>query len=277
MSVEKERIDILLVELGHFESREKAKAAIMAGLIFAEGERIEKPGIKLPKQSPITVKGALHPYVSRGGLKLEKALRHFEIDLHGSVMIDIGASTGGFSDCALQHGAEFIYAIDVGYNQLDWSIRNSPKVKVMERTNFRYVQPKDLAGPLPNFATIDVSFISLRIILPPLYSLLSTGGKVVALIKPQFEAGKDKVGKSGVIRDPQVHKEVLKTVLTHASLTGFALEGLTFSPITGGEGNIEFLAYWTLRSQDGALDEKSDDFMPAINLVVEEAAKTLQK
>jgi 23S rRNA (cytidine1920-2'-O)/16S rRNA (cytidine1409-2'-O)-methyltransferase len=276
MSVEKERIDILLVELGHFESREKAKAAIMAGLIFAEGERIEKPGIKLPRQSPITVKGALHPYVSRGGLKLEKALRHFEIDLHGSVMIDIGASTGGFSDCALQHGAEFIYAIDVGYNQLDWSIRNSPKVKVMERTNFRYVHPKDLAGPLPNFATIDVSFISLRIILPPLYSLLSTGGKVVALIKPQFEAGKDKVGKSGVIRDPQVHKEVLKTVLTHASLTGFALEGLTFSPITGGEGNIEFLAYWTLRSQDGAL-EKSDDFMPAINLVVEEAAKTLQK
>lgn len=277
MSVEKERIDVLLVEQDYFESREKAKAAIMAGLIFADGERIEKPGTKISKLSPLSVKGALHPYVSRGGLKLEKALKHFEIDVHDVVMIDIGASTGGFSDCALQNGAQFIYAIDVGYNQLDWSIRSSPKVKVMERTNFRYVQPKDLVGPQPDFATIDVSFISLRIILPPLKDLLIIGGKVVALIKPQFEAGKDKVGKSGVIKDPLVHKDVLMRVLSFASDQGYTLEGLTYSPITGGEGNIEFLAYWALHSLGNRIKINEQELIKQVNTVVDEANKTLQK
>lgn len=246
----KERIDILLVEQGFFESREKAKASLMAGLVFANEERIEKPGTKLLRDVKLTVKGAIHPYVSRGGLKLEKALRHFEISVLDVMMLDIGASTGGFTDCALQNGAAGVVAIDVGYNQLDWSLRSDSRVHVMERTNFRYLQPVDLPqGIEANFATIDVSFISLKHMLPPLKNLLVDGSKIVALIKPQFEAGRDKVGKSGVVRDSAVHREVLQTVLGFAAKQKFQLQGLTFSPITGGEGNIEFLAYWTLEKQ----------------------------
>jgi 23S rRNA (cytidine1920-2'-O)/16S rRNA (cytidine1409-2'-O)-methyltransferase len=241
---DKERIDVLLVEQGFYESREKAKAALMAGLVLVGSERVEKSGTKVPRTSVITVKGALHPYVSRGGLKLEKAVRTFGIDLKDIVMLDIGASTGGFTDCALQNGASYVYAVDVGYNQLDWSLRQDERVNVMERTNFRYTQPSDLIGPAPTFATIDVSFISLRLILPPLSALLAPGSGVVALIKPQFEAGRDKVGKSGVIRDPRVHRDVVHGILSFAAQLGFALQGVTFSPITGGEGNIEFLAYW---------------------------------
>lgn len=248
MSSDKERLDILLVEHGYFESREKAKAAIMAGLVFANEEPVDKAGTKISRTAVIKVKGAVHPYVSRGGLKLEKALKLFEIDLQDAVMLDIGASTGGFTDCALQNGASYVYAVDVGYNQLDWSIRSDDRVNVMERTNFRYTKPEDLVGPTPDFATIDVSFISLRIILPPLKGILAERGNVVALIKPQFEAGREKVGKSGVVRDPEVHKEVLTQVLTFAAELGFHLRGLTYSPITGGEGNIEFLAYWTCDS-----------------------------
>ena len=245
MANDKERIDVLLVEQGHYESREKAKAAIMAGLVFADHERVEKPGTKVPRFCNLVVKGVLHPYVSRGGLKLEKALKSFDIKLDGAVMLDIGASTGGFTDCALQHGASYVYAIDVGYNQLDWSLRSDERVQVMERTNFRYLQPEDLKGAPPTFASIDVSFISLKLILPTLRTLFSShGGRTVALIKPQFEAGREKVPKSGVIRDPDIHLEVLHAVLSMAQLNGFALQGLTFSPITGGEGNIEFLAYW---------------------------------
>ncbi|MFS0722748.1 TlyA family RNA methyltransferase [Paenibacillus sp. 1P07SE] len=240
----KERIDLLLVEQGFYESREKAKAALMAGLVLADGERIEKAGTKVSRTAQLTVKGAVHPYVSRGGLKLEKALRHFGIDLEARTMLDIGASTGGFTDCALQHGAAYVYAIDVGYNQLDWSLRQDERVCVMERTNFRYMKPEDLKGPAPSFATIDVSFISLRIILPALAALLPAGSGVMALIKPQFEAGREKVGKQGVVRDPVVHTQVLEHVLGFAAELGFALQGLTYSPITGGEGNIEFLAYW---------------------------------
>jgi len=240
----KERIDLLLVEQGFYDSREKAKAALMAGLVLVDGERIEKSGTKVPRSASITVKGALHPYVSRGGLKLEKALKHFGIDLSGATMLDIGASTGGFTDCALQNGASYVYAIDVGYNQLDWSLRQDERVCVMERTNFRYMQPEDLVGPSPGFATIDVSFISLRIILPALAGLIGSEAGVMALIKPQFEAGREKVGKQGVVRDPAVHEEVLRQVLGFAAELGFELQGLTFSPITGGEGNIEFLAYW---------------------------------
>jgi 23S rRNA (cytidine1920-2'-O)/16S rRNA (cytidine1409-2'-O)-methyltransferase len=252
MSVSKERVDVLLVEQGYFDSREKAKAAIMAGLVFGGQERIEKAGTKIPRDTVLSVKGAIHPYVSRGGLKLEKAIKQFNLDLTGRTMLDIGSSTGGFTDCALQHGAEYVYAIDVGYNQLDWSLRNDPRVNVKERTNFRYMTPQDLDGPTPDFASIDVSFISLKIILPPLLALLKRPADIAALIKPQFEAGREKVGKSGVVRDPKVHQEVLETVLSFAVEQGYEVAGLTFSPITGGEGNIEFLAHLQLEEEAAA-------------------------
>jgi 23S rRNA (cytidine1920-2'-O)/16S rRNA (cytidine1409-2'-O)-methyltransferase len=287
-SADKERIDILLVENGFFESREKAKAAIMAGLVLSDGERIEKSGTKIPRTAAIVVKGAPHPYVSRGGLKLEKALQRFGIDLKGAVMLDIGASTGGFTDCALKNGALLVYAVDVGYNQLDWSLRSDPRVIVMERTNFRYLQPGDLPGQAPDFASIDVSFISLKLILPPLRALLAEGGHVVALIKPQFEAGRNKVGKSGVVRDSAVHREVLETILGFAGSIGFHLRGLTFSPITGGEGNIEFLAHWTVngeQDQAGEHDQAqppsgeslADSYSDTITAVIAEANHTFRK
>ncbi len=274
MTTNKERIDVLLVEQGYFESREKAKAALMAGLVLLDDEPIEKAGTKVPRDSHIKVKGAVHPYVSRGGLKLEKALRYFQLSAEGVIMLDIGSSTGGFTDCALQHGAKLVYAIDVGYNQLDWSLRNHPQVIVMERTNFRYLTPEDLQGPQPNFATIDVSFISLKIILPTLKTLLQSGGTVVTLIKPQFEAGREKVGKSGVVREASTHKEVLINVLSLASELGFAMKGLTFSPITGGEGNIEFLAHLELNA-DASLSSEVDSAL--IQAVVEEAHTALSR
>jgi 23S rRNA (cytidine1920-2'-O)/16S rRNA (cytidine1409-2'-O)-methyltransferase len=271
MSSDKERLDILLVEQGYFESREKAKAAIMAGLVFANEEPVDKAGTKISRTAAIKVKGAVHPYVSRGGLKLEKALKLFEIDLQDAVMLDIGASTGGFTDCALQNGASYVYALDVGYNQLDWSLRSNDRVNVMERTNFRYTKLEDLMGPKPDFATIDVSFISLRIILPPLKGILGSRGSVVALIKPQFEAGREKVGKSGVVRDPNVHQEVLEQVLSFAAGLGFVLKGLTFSPITGGEGNIEFLAYWTC--DPSVMDIYSNDSSGIVTSTVKDAQR----
>ena len=255
MANPKERLDVLLVEQGFYESREKAKAAVMAGLVYVDADKAEKAGMKIPRDAALKVKGAVHPYVSRGGLKLEKAIKQFGIAMEGRTMLDIGPSTGGFTDCALQHGAAYVYALDVGYNQLDWSLRSHPQVCVMERTNFRYVTPQDLTGPMPDIATIDVSFISLKLILPPLKGLLAPGGDVLALIKPQFEAGRDKVGKSGVVRERATHIEVLRTILSFASETGFALCGLTFSPITGGEGNIEFLAHWKL-AHEAAPDER---------------------
>ena len=274
MSIPKERIDVLLVEQGYYDSREKAKKSIMAGLVYANEERIEKAGMKVPRDVSIKVKGALHPYVSRGGLKLEKALRHFDLSLDSSVMLDIGASTGGFTDCALQNGASQVYAIDVGYNQLDWSLRNDERVHVMERTNFRYMEPEHLEGPQPDTATIDVSFISLKLILPPLKRLLAVGGRVIALIKPQFEAGRDKVGKSGVVRDSSTHEQVLRDVLDFAASIGFHLEGLTYSPITGGEGNIEFLAYWTVPEQ--ANEPEPQISRDGIAAVVKEANSTFR-
>ncbi|MEK3824177.1 MULTISPECIES: TlyA family RNA methyltransferase [Paenibacillus] len=275
MSLPKERIDVLLVEQGYYESREKAKAAIMAGLVYANNEPIEKAGMKIPRDAQLKVKGSVHPYVGRGGLKLEKAIRHFNLNMNDLVMLDIGSSTGGFTDCALQHGASHVYAIDVGYNQLDWSLRNDERVTVMERTNFRYVTPEDLSGPVPNFASIDVSFISLRIILPPLLALLQRPADIVALIKPQFEAGRDKVGKSGVVRDPKVHKDVLQTMLHFASQLGLNLKGLTFSPITGGEGNIEFLAHWRLEEPEATQPENDEASLDALaEQVAKEAAHT---
>lgn len=249
MAGAKERLDVLLVEQGFYESREKAKAAVMAGLVLVNEVPADKAGMKVPRDAAIRVKGQVHPYVSRGGLKLEKAIRTFGIAMDGRTMLDIGASTGGFTDCALKHGAGFVYAVDVGYNQLDWSLRNDPRVAVMERTNFRYMTPDMLKGPVPDLATIDVSFISLKLILPVLKTVLAEGGDTVALIKPQFEAGREKVGKSGVVRDPETHVEVLESVLSFAAREGFALIGLTYSPITGGEGNIEFLAHWRLAGE----------------------------
>ncbi|MFB5268360.1 TlyA family RNA methyltransferase [Paenibacillus enshidis] len=274
MSDPKERIDVLLVEQGFYESREKAKAAIMAGLVLADSERIEKAGMKVPRSSQLKVKGAVHPYVSRGGLKLEKAIREFGLNMRDRTMLDIGSSTGGFTDCALQHGAAYVYAIDVGYNQLDWSLRNDERVCVMERTNFRYMTPEDLKGPAPDFASIDVSFISLRIILPPLIALLQRPADIAALIKPQFEAGREKVGKSGVVRESATHKEVLHTVLSFARELGLSLKGLTFSPITGGEGNIEFLAYFRLH--DPALPDEGmgHNLESLIDRIVAEAGQT---
>lgn len=271
----KERLDTLLVERGFFASREKAKAAVMAGLVFMDTEKLEKPGTKIAADAPLSVKGAVHPYVSRGGLKLEKAIQTFAIELKDVVMLDIGASTGGFTDCALQHGAKWVYAIDVGYNQLAWAIRNDERVQVMERTNFRYVTQKDLTGPAPCFASIDVSFISLKLILPPLLQLLSEDSLIIALIKPQFEAGRDKVGKSGVVRDAKVHEEVLEEILQFAADRHLQLEGLTFSPITGSEGNIEFLACWRMPGE-GNNDVSVPSAAQLIHQVCQEAYAQLR-
>jgi 23S rRNA (cytidine1920-2'-O)/16S rRNA (cytidine1409-2'-O)-methyltransferase len=274
----KERLDVLLLELGYYESREKAKAAIMAGLVLVGTERIDKAGTKVPRDAAITVKGSLHPYVSRGGLKLEKAIKHFGLNLQGTIMVDIGASTGGFTDCALQNGASRVYAVDVGYNQLDWSLRQDKRVQVLERTNFRHMTLEQLDGPRPELATIDVSFISLKLILPVLAGLLELGGQTIALIKPQFEAGREHVGKSGVIRDSAIHASVLREVLTNANELGFELRGLTYSPITGGEGNIEFLAYWQLSEEGKPLPEfVAVDLSKLIKETVEEASSTFRR
>ena len=239
----KVRLDTLLVDRQLIETREKAKRTIMAGLVYSEQTRMDKPGMKVDEDIPLTVKGKLIPYVGRGGLKLEKAIQIFNIELTGKTMVDVGASTGGFTDCALKHGVALSYAIDVGYNQLAWKLRNDDRVVVMERTNFRYVTEDMLNYGRPNFATIDVSFISLTLILPVLGKLLEDGSEIVALIKPQFEAGKEQVGKKGIVRDNAVHQQVLKHILSFAHKEGYTINGLTYSPITGGDGNIEFLAY----------------------------------
>jgi 23S rRNA (cytidine1920-2'-O)/16S rRNA (cytidine1409-2'-O)-methyltransferase len=239
----KERLDILLVDRGLIETREKAKRAIMAGLVFSEQERMDKPGQKVEISIPIELKGNPIPYVSRGGLKLEKALKTFHFDVDDKIMIDIGSSTGGFTDCALQNGAKFVYAVDVGYNQLAWKLRNDERVQVMERTNFRYSKPEDFDKGLPHVATIDVSFISLKLILPVLKEILLSEGRVIALVKPQFEAGRDEVGKKGIIRDRKIHQSVLEKIIQFSHETGFSVLGCTHSPIRGGEGNIEFLLH----------------------------------
>lgn len=238
----KERLDVVLVERGYFASRERAKAAVMAGIVWVGEERLDKPGAKISPDLPIEIKGHTHPYVSRGGLKLEKALRYFSVSLQNQVVIDIGASTGGFTDCALQHGAKKVYAVDVGYGQLAWKLRQDPRVIVMERTNFRYLKREDLTAEKPDVAVMDVSFISVRLLFPVIREVIKENGKVITLIKPQFEAGREKVGKHGIVRDADVHREVLQTVLQSALDEGFAVCGLTYSPITGGDGNIEFLA-----------------------------------
>lgn len=247
----KERLDVLLVNRGLFESREKAKTAIMAGQIFMGTVCVDKAGTKVPIDADLSVKGNTLPYVSRGGLKLEKALQLYPIDLTDAVMVDIGASTGGFTDCALQNGAAKVFAIDVGYNQLAWSLRQDKRVINMEKQNIRTVTAEQL-GELVDFISIDVAFISLDKVLPVAVTLLKDTGSLVALIKPQFEAGREKVGKGGIVRDPATHAEVLTRILNIAEEVGLHLHGVTYSPIKGTEGNIEFLGYFK-KTTDGAL------------------------
>ncbi|TCP52857.1 23S rRNA (cytidine1920-2'-O)/16S rRNA (cytidine1409-2'-O)-methyltransferase [Tumebacillus sp. BK434] len=269
----KERLDVLLVELGHFDSREKAKAAIMAGLVLVDNDRVDKAGTKVKVEAAITVKGDLHPYVSRGGLKLEKALKEFDVALDGKVVVDIGASTGGFTDCALQNGAKQVYSVDVGYGQLAWTLRNDPRVVVMERTNFRHLKPEDLKGETPQIAVMDVSFISIRLLLPVIQSILTEDGQLLTLIKPQFEAGRERVGKNGIVRDPEVHRDVLQHVLGTAVAHGWQVQKVTFSPITGGDGNIEFLAHLTKQGEGLA----PEALQTAIDGIISESHKTLEK
>ncbi len=265
----KERLDVLLVNKGLAPSREKAKAMIMAGSVFVNNQREDKAGTKFDVTSDIRVTGEQLRYVSRGGFKLEKALSIFPILLEGKTCLDIGASTGGFTDCMLQNGAKKVYAIDVGYGQFAWKLRQDERVVCMERTNFRYMKEGDLPEPV-DFASCDVSFISLTKVLPAAFELLSPDGTMVALIKPQFEAGKEKVGKKGVVTDKGVHGEVIEKVEQSAREVGFFVCGLSFSPIRGPEGNIEYLLYLSKREEDGAGVEG----VPAISTVVGEAHET---
>ena len=262
----KKRLDVLLTERMFAESRAKAQAIIMSGNVYVDGQKADKPGTSNEESVEIEVRGAVSPYVSRGGLKLEKALRDFGVKPVDFVCSDSGASTGGFTDCLLQQGAKKVFAIDVGYGQLDWKIRSDPRVVVMERTNIRYVTPEQLGEPL-DLSVIDVSFISLKIVLPTIKTLLKPTGQVLCLIKPQFEAGKDKVGKKGVVRDPATHQEVLDSFVSLAHDQGFKILGLTFSPVKGPEGNIEFLGHLSLDQVDG--------IQPDTAAVVAQAHKTL--
>lgn len=256
----RKRLDQRLVEEGLFASREKAQAAIMAGLVWVNGKRAEKAGHAIEESALIEIKGEVLPYVSRGGLKLARALDAFGISMEGKVCADIGASTGGFTDCMLKNGAARVYAIDVGYGQLDWSLRNNPSVVVMERTNARYLKPEQFAIK-PVFASIDVSFISLKIIVPAVLQLLEKPGEIVALIKPQFEAGKDRVGKKGVVRDPEVHLDVIQKTLKMGQEMGLVCSGLTYSPIKGPEGNIEFLIYWRIGAAGTEVDTHPEEIV----------------
>ena len=238
----KERLDVLLVKQGLMPSREKAKAVIMSGNVFVDGEREDKAGAMFEETAQIVVKENPLKYVSRGGLKLEKAMREFPISLKDCICMDIGASTGGFTDCMLQNGAAKVYAVDVGHGQLAWKLRCDERVVCMERTNFRYMVREDIQDDL-DFASVDVSFISLTKILLPARRLLKPAGQMVCLIKPQFEAGREKVGKKGVVREPAVHREVIEKIVDFASFLGFLVQGLTFSPVRGPEGNIEYLIW----------------------------------
>ena len=264
----KERLDVLLVEKGFFDSRAKAQAVIMSGDVYVDGQKADKAGVSYDYEANIEVRGSVCPYVSRGGLKLEKALRDFGVDPTGYVCSDSGASTGGFTDGLLQQGAKKVFAIDVGYGQLAWKIRNDPRVVTMERTNIRYVTPEDLGEPL-DLSVVDVSFISLKLVLPTIKSLLAPEtGQVLCLIKPQFEAGKEKVGKKGVVRDPSVHVEVLEAFVELAKSLDFAINNFTFSPVKGPEGNIEFLGHLSL--------QKGADTIPDLRELVQQAHDSLK-
>ncbi len=247
----KERLDVLLVRNGFFDSREKAKTTIMAGQVYVNGQKEDKAGMKFPSDCELEVRGHTLRYVSRGGLKLEKAISVFGLELEGRTCMDVGASTGGFTDCMLQNGARKVYAIDVGHGQLDWKLREDERVVCMERFNARMLKKEDLQES-PSFSSIDVSFISLKLILGPVMDVLTQDGEIAALIKPQFEAGREKVGKKGVVRDPEVHEEVIEQVIEFASSIGLTAADLTFSPITGPEGNIEYLVYFRKEMKEAA-------------------------
>lgn len=268
MTAKKQRLDVFLCQNGYFESRERARAAIMAGKVRVNGLMAGKPGEGVDPGAGIEVLGGI-PYVSRGGLKLEKALRVFGVDLAGKVVLDVGASTGGFTDCALQNGAARVYAVDVGYGQLAWKLRTDPRVVVMERTNIRNLDPSTL-DCRPDFATIDVSFISLEKVLPRVAALIDSQAGGIALIKPQFEAGREKVGKKGVVRSPETHGQVLDQVCSMMAGNGWGVIGLDFSPVRGPQGNIEYLMYF-----DFSAARRIDPGMT--RRVVEEAHRTLQK
>ena len=267
----KERLDVLLVKRGLAQSREKAKALIMAGDVFVDGQREDKAGTMFEEErARIEVRSAGLKYVSRGGLKLEKAMECFPIRLEDKICMDIGASTGGFTDCMLQNGAKRVYSVDVGHGQLAWKLRNDGRVVCMEKTNFRHMKPGDIPDLL-DFASVDVSFISLTKILLPARNLLAPGGEMVCLIKPQFEAGREKVGKKGVVRDPSVHREVIQKVMDFADLMGFSILGLTWSPVKGPEGNIEYLIH--LRRQereDGSVPEEERAALERLNGILAE-------
>ena len=269
----KQRLDVLLVEKGLAPSREKAKAIIMAGIVYVDGNKEDKAGTTFPVNAVIEIKGKTLPYVSRGGLKLEKAMQKFPITLSGKVCMDVGSSTGGFTDCMLQNGATKVYAIDVGHGQLAWKLRNDERVVCMEKTNIRYVVPEDI-DELAAFSSIDVSFISLTKVLLPVKNLLTEDGQVVCLIKPQFEAGQEKVGKKGVVRDRAVHEGVIRTVMDYASSIDFYPLALDFSPVKGPEGNIEYLLFLSKNKQDQEIvDASSID----IKAVVTASHDTLDK
>ena len=264
----KKRLDVLLTEQGYAENRTKAQAIIMSGIVYADGQKADKPGTAYEETVSIEVRGGACPYVSRGGLKLEKALRDFGVKPEGFVCSDSGASTGGFTDCLLQQGARKVFAIDVGYGQLDWKIRSDPRVVVMEKTNIRYVTPEQLGEPL-DLSVVDVSFILLKIVLPAIRALLKPTGQVLCLIKPQFEAGREKVGKKGVVREKSTHVEVLQGFVELADSLGFHILGLTYSPVKGPEGNIEFLGHLSLNDVPGICPDVVD--------VVEQAHAALDK
>lgn len=270
--VRKERLDVLLVEQGLAPSREKAKAVIMSGIVYVDGSREDKAGAAFPANVNIEVKGNTLKYVSRGGLKLEKAMSEFNISLEGKVCMDVGASTGGFTDCMLQNGAVRVYSIDVGHGQLDWGLRNDGRVVCMEKTNIRYVTPEDIGEPV-DFSSIDVSFISLTKVLLPVKNILGDKGKIVCLIKPQFEAGREQVGKKGVVRDKQVHKDVIEMVTDYAKTIDLYPLMLDFSPVKGPEGNIEYLLYLSKNADDLNLFEKNVNI--DIDMVVEKSHSTL--
>ena len=267
----KKRLDLLMVERALAPSREKAKAYIMSGDVYVDGQKEDKAGTMFKETVKIEVRGNTLPYVSRGGLKLEKAMNNFGVSLDGKVCMDVGASTGGFTDCMLQNGAVKVYSIDVGYGQLDWKLRNDPRVVCMEKTNIRYVLPEDLQEPA-QFSSIDVSFISLTKVLLPVRNLLTEEGEIVCLIKPQFEAGREKVGKKGVVRDPAVHLEVIEKVIAYASTISMEPCHLSFSPIKGPEGNIEYLLHLKKRPEDEVI-QSSLEVTP--ETVVQEAHSQL--
>ena len=273
----KERLDVLLVKKGLAPSREKAKAVIMAGSVYVDGQKEDKAGSVFDEESAqIEVRGHALPYVSRGGLKLEKALKVFPITLTDKICMDIGASTGGFTDCMLQNGAAKVYSVDVGYGQLDWKLRQDDRVVCMEKTNFRYMTPEDIPDVL-DFASVDVSFISLDKILTPAYALLKEQGEMVALIKPQFEAGREKVGKKGVVRNPKVHEEVISRIVRHADEVSFEVLDLSYSPIRGPEGNIEYLIHLRKNPERTVYPDIPAVFEKKIKEIVEEAHQELEK